>query len=115
MPREEDEAMATNTYLVELWHEPGISPLSNPRYRRMAQRTHEKLPALMEKHGIKMVADYHLDPEHRSILVFEASSVEDVRDLLYESGFMGWCDGRIFPTTPLSQMHRYAMAEDIAE
>jgi hypothetical protein len=46
-----------------------------------------------------MFGDYHLDPEHRSIL--EARSVEDVRDLLYESGFMGWCDGRMFPTTPL--------------
>jgi len=37
------------------------------------------------------------DPR-RSILIWEAPSVEDVRDVLYESGFMHWCDGRIFPS-----------------
>jgi hypothetical protein len=111
--QQEDERMQLNKYLVELWHEPGISPLSNPTYRKMSQRTHEKMPALMEKYGIKMLGDYHLDPEHRAILIFEAKSVEDVRDLLYESGFMGWCDGRIFPTTPLSQLHKWATAQEI--
>ena len=104
--------MATHRYLVELWHEPGISPLSNPTYRQMAQATHEKMPALMEKLGITMLGDYHLDPEHRAILIFEARSVEDVRDLLYQSGYMGWCNGRIFPTTKLSEMHKLAMTED---
>jgi hypothetical protein len=104
--------MSTNKYVVELWHEPGISPLSNPTYRELARKTHEGMPALMEKLGITMIGDYHLDPEHRSILIFEARSVEDVRDLLYQSGYMGWCDGRIFPTTPLSQMHKYALAQD---
>ena len=107
--------MPLHKYLVELWHEPGISPLSNPTYRKMSQRTHEKLPGLMEKRGIKMIGDYHLDPEHRAILVFEARSVEDVRDLLYQSGFMGWCNGRIFPTTPLSQMHKWAVTQEIED
>ncbi len=105
--------MPVNKYLVELWHEPGISPLSNPTYRKMSQRTHEKMPAVMAKHKVAMVGDYHLDPEHRSILIFEAESVEAVRDVLYESGFMGWCDGRIYPTTPLSEMHKWAVAQEI--
>ena len=110
-----DETMETHLYLVELWHEPGISPISNPRYRKMSERTHERMPALMAKRGIKMIGDYHLDPEHRAILIFEARSVEDVRDLLYESGFMGWCNGRIFPTTRLSEMHKLAVAQDIED
>jgi len=101
-----------NKYVVELWHEPGISPLSNASSRKMANRTHEKLPGLMEKRGMKMIGAYHLDPEHRSILIFEAKTVEDVRDVLYESGFMHWCDGRIFPTTPLSEMHKWAVAQE---
>jgi hypothetical protein len=109
----EDETMPMNKYLVELWHEPGISPLSNPTYRRMSQKTHEKMPAMMEKYGARMIGDYHLDPEHRSILIFEAKSVEDVRDLLYAAGFMGWCDGRIYPTTPLSEMHKWAVSQEI--
>lgn len=26
---------------------------------------------------------------------------------------MAWCDGRIFPTTPLSQMHEWAMTQEL--
>jgi hypothetical protein len=47
-----------------------------------------------------------------SRLTIAAEGSADLRDLLYESGYMGWCDGRIFPTTPLSQMHKWAMAQD---
>jgi hypothetical protein len=104
--------MTINKYVVELWHEPGISPLGNASYRKMANRTHEKLPGLMEQREMKMIGAYHLDPEHRAILIFEAKTVEDVRDVLYESGFMHWCNGRIFPTTPLSEMHKWAMSQE---
>ena len=76
--------MKINKYVVELWHEPGMSPLSNPASRRMSNRTHEVLPGLMEKSEMKMIGAYHLDPEHRSILISEAQSVEDVRDVPYE-------------------------------
>ena len=104
--------MTLNNYLIELWHEPGISPLGNLTYRKMAERTHKALPGLMEKRGMKVVGSYHLDPEHRAILIWQAKSVEDVRDVLYESGFMHYCDGRIYPTTPLGEMHKWAMAQD---
>lgn len=60
-----------------------MSPLSNAGSRRMSNHTHQVLPGLMEARGMKMVGAYHLDPEHRSILIFEAKTVEDVRDVLY--------------------------------
>ncbi len=104
--------MKLNKYVIELWHEPSISPLGNAAYRKKASKTHEVLPGLMEKRGMKVIGAYHLDPEHRSILIWEAKTVEDVRDVLYESGFMHWCDGRIFPTTPLSEMHKWAVAQE---
>ncbi len=103
-----------NQYVVELWHEPGISPLSSMRHREMANHTHSVMPKLMKKRGMRMIGAYHLDPQHRVILVYEARSVEDVRDVLYESGFMHWCDGNIFPTTPLPEMHKWAIAQDAA-
>jgi hypothetical protein len=76
--------MTMNKYVVELWHEPGISPLSNAAYRKMANRTHESMPGLLEQREMKMIGAYHLDPEHRAILIIEAKTVEDVRDVLYE-------------------------------
>lgn len=104
--------MKVNQYVVELWHDPGMSPLSNAGSRRIAKRTYDVLPGLMEARGMKMIGGYHLDPEHRAILIFEAKTVEDVRDVLYQSGFMHFCDGRIFPTTPLAEMHKWAVAQD---
>lgn len=102
-----------NTYIAELWHGPEMSPLSNIKAREMANRTHARLPSLMAEKGITRIADWHLDPEHRAILIFDAQSVESVRDLLYESGFMHWCDGRVYPATPLSELHKWAAAQDV--
>jgi hypothetical protein len=101
------------TYVAELWHGPDMSPLSNPTVRVMANRVHSRLPELLAKKGIKKLADWHLDPEHRAIIVLEAPNVEAVRDLLYESGLMGYCDGRIYPARPLSEVHKWAAAQEI--
>jgi hypothetical protein len=72
--------MKLNQYVIELWHEPGISPLGNAAYRARASKTHEILPGLMERRGMKVIGAYHLDPEHRAILIWEAKAVEDAPD-----------------------------------
>ena len=96
-----------NTYVIELWHEPGISPLSSPKHRKMSGKTYALLPGLLQKRGMKSVGAYHLDPEHRTIAIWEAKTVEDVRDVLYASGFMHWCDGRIYPATQSPVMEKF--------
>lgn len=67
------------------------------------------MPRLMEEMNIKLIGDYPLDPEHRAIFIFEAPSVETVRDLLYESGLMHFNNGRIYPATRLSNMRDKAL------
>ena len=101
------------TYIAELWHGPEMSPLSNPRARAIANRAHERAPELMAKKGVKRLGAWHLDPEHRAILILEAPTVEAVRDLLYEAGYMAYCDGRIYPATPLADIHKWAVEQDI--
>ena len=97
-------AATLNIYVVELWHEAGIAQLGNATYRPAVNETHHLLPALLAERGIRMLGMYHLDPQHRAYLVMEAKSVEDVRDVLYLSKFMHWCDGRIYPATALGDM-----------
>ncbi len=99
------------TYIAELYHDPQMSPLANAAVRKQAQRTGEALPGLMAEKDIRMIGDYHLDPEHRVILIFEAPSVETVRDLLYESGFMHFNNGRIYPASRLSEVRAKAMEQ----
>jgi len=42
----------------------------------MADRSYAQLPTLTQKHNVKIVAGYHLDPEHRAMVVAEAPSIE---------------------------------------
>lgn len=93
-------------YIAEMWHEAGISPLGNGAYRPVCQESRELLPKLMAERGMKSRGMYRLDPTHKAIFIFEARSVEDVRDVLYNAKFMHWCNGQIFPVTPLNEHHR---------
>ena len=96
-----------NTYVVEIWHEVQASPLGSSAARKFtAKHTYALLPKLMEEKNIKMTADYHLDPEHRAILIFESPNIEALRDLMYEAGYLHWCHARIYPTTPLVELDK---------
>ena len=99
------------TYIAELYHEPQMSPRANAAVREQAKRVGEVMPRLMAEKDITMIGDYHLDPEHRVILIFEAPSVETVRDLLYESGLMHYNNGRIYPASRLSEVREKAMGQ----
>ena len=90
-------------YLAELSHTPTECPLSNKISRDLAKKALASVPALGQKHNVRPIATYHLDPEHRGIVIVDAPSVEAVRDLLFEAGFMHFCDGRIYPVTSLDE------------
>ena len=98
-------------YVIMLSHPPHLSPLSNKVTREMADKSYAQMPTLTEKHKVKVVAGYHLDPEHRAMVVVEAPSIEAVRDLLYEAGFMHWNDATIYPTTPLHEIHEWVKTQ----
>lgn len=92
------------TYVVELYHDAGMSPLANAKVREHARSASEALHRLMAEKGVVLDGDYHLDPEHRLILICRADSVETVRDVLYESGMMHYNDGRIYPASTLKEV-----------
>lgn len=96
-------------YIVMLWHPPELSPLSNTTVREASTRTWSRLPALREKYGVNVIAGYHLDLEHKAIVVLEAPSAEAVRDFLYESGFMHWTDAKIYLTRPLHEVREWTL------
>ena len=94
-----------NLYIAEMWHEAGISPRGNGAYRPVSHQSRALLPKLMAERGMRSLGMYRLDPSHRAIFIFEARSVEDVRDVLYNAKFLHWCDGQIFPVTRLNELH----------
>ncbi len=98
-----------NTYVVEMWHEVLSSPVGNSKVRKFVNDViRKRAPQLMKELNIKQVGDYHLDPEHRAILIFEAPNMEAVRDFLYKSGFCAYVNARIYPSTPLAELAKWA-------
>lgn len=99
------DANELKTYVIEMWHEVLASPLGNSQVRKyVIEVVQEKAPKIMQEKNIQLIGDYHLDPEHRVILIVKAPSIEVVRDFLYESGYAAYVDARIYPTTPLSEL-----------
>ena len=100
------------TYVVELFHGPDMSPLTNATVRAHAIKVTEALPRIMAEKGITPIGDYHLDPEHRLILIYDAPDIEAVRDLLYDSGFMLYNDGRIYPASSHAEVRERGFKVD---
>ena len=64
----------------------------------------ETIPSLSQKYGIKVLSFDHFDPEHLIIGMFEAKSIESVRDFVMESGLMAWNELKINPITLVSEL-----------
>lgn len=89
-----------NVYIAELWHEAGVSAVGNATYVARVRETHRIFPDLVKAARLEVLGMYHLDPQHRSYFVFSADRIEDVSEALLAAGWMGWCDGRVYPTRP---------------
>ena len=99
------ETKELNTYVIEMWHEVMASPLGNSHVRKfISEVIRERAPRLLQEKNIQLIGDYHLDPEHRVIMIVKAPNIEVVRDFLYESGYAAYVDARIYPTTPLAEL-----------
>ena len=51
-------------------------PMNNEKMKKMALEIMEKVPALIKKHGIKMVGNWSVPQEHLSIIVYEAATLD---------------------------------------
>ena len=62
---------------------------------------------LKAKH-MKLVLDLHLDPNHKTFMLFEAPTAEAVRDLLLESGLGSFLDCNLHLVTPIPELLKKA-------
>ena len=92
-----------NLYGIIGEHPPNVCPISNKAVREAAKKTLSRMPGLLKKHKVKLVAQYHFDPKHLGVLILEANDVESVRDVMEESGFTQWVNMEIYPVTPVDK------------
>lgn len=90
-------------YGLTMTHPPNICPLANKASREIAVAGWKQIATASQKHGVKMISMDHCDPEHKVIGIFEAESIEAVRDFVMEIGLMAWNELKLNPLTPVSQ------------
>jgi len=65
-------------------------PMNNEKMKKMALEIMEKVPALIKKHGIKMVGNWSVPQEHLSIIVYEAPTLDVFLKFQMEPAVMKW-------------------------
>ncbi|HJU34946.1 MAG TPA: hypothetical protein VJ695_07475 [Nitrososphaera sp.] len=91
-------------YGLTMTHPPNVCPLANKASREAAVAGWKQIPSLAQKYGLSVLSFDHFDPGHLIIAMFEADSIEAVRDFAMEAGLMAWNDLKINPVTPVSEL-----------
>ena len=91
-------------YAVIGTHPPNVCPMSNKAAREMAKKAYAQLPSLCQQLNVKVLLDIHLDPNHKSFMLFEAPTAEAVRDLLLKAGFGHFLDMNFHLVTPIPEL-----------
>ena len=85
-------------------HPAADCPLTNQAVRDFLMGMAPKWPDLETKLGVKSLSWLHLDPNHKSIQIFEATSAEAVRDFLYQGGHAHFLELDFHLVTPIEEL-----------
>lgn len=88
-------------------HPPNVCPMSNKAARDMARKAYAQLPSLLKKYNVKLLLDLHLDPNHKSFMLFEAPNAETVRDLVMMAGFGNFLDLNFHLVSPTAELLKH--------
>ena len=91
-------------YVVMSNHPPNSCPSGNKVLKEIANNLGKDLPAMLEKHKLKLDVLLHLDPGHKILWIVDAPTAENVRDFLYASGLGRWNDFEFFMTSTLEEI-----------
>jgi len=78
------------TFLIVSRHSPENCPLNNEKMKEMTLQLPEKLGDLEKKHGIKRIGAWTVIPEHLTVWVYEAPSLESLQKFSIEEDMVKW-------------------------
>jgi hypothetical protein len=94
-------------YAVIGSHPPDNCPMTNKTVREFAKKTYAQIPKVAKNLNVKILMDIHLDPGHKSFMLFEAPNAEAVRDFLLMAGFGHFLDLEFHLVTPIDQLLKH--------
>lgn len=84
-------------------HNPETCPTSNAKTRALLLETGPQIPAIAEKHGVRIVAGPFVNREHTTVIVVEANGGEDLDAFLWEARLPQWNSMRILPSKTMEE------------
>ncbi len=84
-------------------HNAEVCPTSNATTRDLLLKTGPEIPAMAERHGVRIVAGPYVNREHTTVVVVEAEKAESVDEFLVESRLHQWNTMRILPSLPMEE------------
>ena len=85
-------------------HPPNACPMASKAAREAAKHAYDTLEGLLKKKKAKLLMDIHLDPDHKSFMLFEAPDAETVRDIFVEAGFIYFLDAEMHLVSQISDL-----------
>lgn len=92
------------TFILSSRHSPENCPIFVERTRKIALAFTEKMDALAKKHGVKVVGFWAAMPEHLSISIYEAPSLEAFQNFSNEPECLAWSSWNTTKTRIVSGM-----------
>jgi hypothetical protein len=84
-------------------HSPEACPTANAKTRPLLVETGPQIPAIAEKHGVKILAGPLVNREHTTVVIVEANGGEDIDAFLWEARLPQWNTVRILPSHSMEE------------
>jgi hypothetical protein len=82
-------------------HSAEVCPTSNAKSRALLLELGPQIPAIAEKHGVKIVAGPFVNREHLTVTIAEADRADDLDAFIVESRLAQWNTVRVIPSHPM--------------
>lgn len=90
-------------YVVLASHAAEICPTSNAKTKTLLLEVVPQIPALADKHGVKILAGPYANREHMVVVIVETERAEGLDAFLVESRLAQWNQVRLLPSVPLDE------------
>ena len=82
-------------------HSPESCPMHNEKVKKASVDLMARMDQLVKKHGIKVVGGWHSPPDHSTVVVYDAPSMEAILKFSMEPEVMAWSSYHTTETKPV--------------
>jgi hypothetical protein len=90
-------------YVVLATHSAEVCPTSNAKTKALLLEVAPQIPAMADKHGVKILSGPYANREHTVVVIVEAERPEALDNFLLEARFAQWNQVHLLPSFSLEE------------